>query len=540
MNERRVLIVDDSLTIRRLAERALRQEGFVTEAAESIGEALVRVPLFQPDVVLLDYVLPDGYGTDACRSLLASPATASIPVVLISAKGGDIRQLYIDLPNVVDFVTKPFTPAVLVSMVAHVLHSSRPAGQRRTADAPERSGQADGAGDGSQPVPVDASLLLAGRTRLLPLDRVLDALQRDGGVSRLQVSSAPGAPAYLTVWLEAGRVAWARPIRGSLKSRVVRERLAAVSPDVLEAAARAESQDGLSAVSWLSRNGHLTPAEAVALAREVATDALLECMDADDLAFTVVSFPDLPAEVEALQAALSTDEVRMARLRRADAWHVIEEAIPSLEVVLIRTAEASRQAARVGLLPAEEEILSLVDGTRPVRDLVSLVGGTAFDVCRVLYRLVEAGLARIKQRRGEPSASRIRRVLVVDSDPERVYPAVVEALTEVAVGIEVRGHRELLSRVPWAIRVFQPDALLLDVRLEGLDVLKLVKLLRQSAEFHSMLIVATGESLWEEEVRHLLRVGFSHVLPKPFLVDELCELVGGEHEAPAAPRASVS
>lgn len=94
MNERRVLIVDDSLTIRRLAERVLRQEGFLTDTAESIAETIVKVPLFRPDIILLDYVLPDGVGTDACRALLASPATESIPVVLISAKGGHPAALH--------------------------------------------------------------------------------------------------------------------------------------------------------------------------------------------------------------------------------------------------------------------------------------------------------------------------------------------------------------------------------------------------------------------------------------------------------------
>lgn len=528
MNERRVLIVDDSLTIRRLAERVLRQEGFLTDTAESIAETIVKVPLFRPDIILLDYVLPDGVGTDACRALLASPATESIPVVLISAKGGDIRQLYIDLPNVVDFVTKPFTPAVLVSMVGHILQLNAKGGRRAVrelGDGPERHADA---GDDTAGWLLASSLLLAGRTRLLPLDRVLDACQRDGGNARLEIREGPTSPLLLTLWLDGGRVVWSRPARGSLTLRSVRERLADLPAEALAAAARSEGESGTGAIGLLFRQGLISEETAVALAREVASECLLECMDSEDLAFAIYACAASPAEAEGLQAGLGPDQVRMARLRRADAWHVIEEVLPSLDVVPVRTADAARQAARMGLNAEEERLLARVDGTLSVRELAAASGGTVFDVCRVLYRLVEGGLVRAKQRRGEGDPSRVHRVLVVDGDDERVYPGIIEALSEAGRGIEVRCHREALGRVPWTIRVFQPDALLLDVRLDGLDAVKLVKLLRQSAEFHSMLIVATGENLSEDESRHLLRVGFSQVLPKPFLAGHLCSLLLGE------------
>ena len=128
MKERRILIVDDSLTIRKLAERVLKKAGYLTELAETVEEALYKVPLFRPDLILLDYILPDGQGTDVCRSLLADASTSPIPILMISAKGADIHKLYVDLSNVIDFLTKPFTPAVLTSVVEHVLElAKRPA-----------------------------------------------------------------------------------------------------------------------------------------------------------------------------------------------------------------------------------------------------------------------------------------------------------------------------------------------------------------------------------------------------------------------------
>ncbi len=121
----RILGVDDSLTIRKALELVLQPAGYVLELAATGAEAVEKARGFQPAVILLDFILPDMRGTEVCRRLAADPATANIPVVLISAKGAEIRQAYQDVGNVVGYVAKPFTPEAIYDVVSEVVARSR-------------------------------------------------------------------------------------------------------------------------------------------------------------------------------------------------------------------------------------------------------------------------------------------------------------------------------------------------------------------------------------------------------------------------------
>ncbi|MDG2303657.1 MAG: response regulator [Candidatus Binatia bacterium] len=125
MDQARLLVVDDSLTIRRALEFILKPRGYALEFAADGREALDRAASFDPDLVLLDYVLPDMRGPDVCSALSAIPSTAQTPVILVSAKGASIRQAYQDAQNVVSYITKPFKPQVVLSIVDNALSRGR-------------------------------------------------------------------------------------------------------------------------------------------------------------------------------------------------------------------------------------------------------------------------------------------------------------------------------------------------------------------------------------------------------------------------------
>jgi CheY-like chemotaxis protein len=125
MSHPRILVVDDSLTIRRAFEFILKPHGYALEFAADGHEALSRASSFAPDLVLLDYVLPDMRGPDVCAGLALAPTTATTPVILVSAKGASIRQAYQDAQNVVSYITKPFKAEVVCSVVANALVRAR-------------------------------------------------------------------------------------------------------------------------------------------------------------------------------------------------------------------------------------------------------------------------------------------------------------------------------------------------------------------------------------------------------------------------------
>lgn len=121
----RILGVDDSLTIRRALEIVLKPAGYELELAADGAGAIDMAKAVNPALILLDFILPDMRGTDVCRRLAADPDTAHIPIVLISAKGAEIRQAYRDVGNVVTYITKPFKPHDVTSTVSEVLAKAR-------------------------------------------------------------------------------------------------------------------------------------------------------------------------------------------------------------------------------------------------------------------------------------------------------------------------------------------------------------------------------------------------------------------------------
>ena len=129
-----ILSIDDSLTIRKLIENALEPTGHRVLMASS-GEEGLRLALeAKPDLILLDYVLPDVRGVEFCQRLNNEPSTRHIPVLLISGHGSAIQELYRDCGNVVDYLTKPFAANVLQAVVANVLgravRTTAPAGEQ--------------------------------------------------------------------------------------------------------------------------------------------------------------------------------------------------------------------------------------------------------------------------------------------------------------------------------------------------------------------------------------------------------------------------
>jgi CheY-like chemotaxis protein len=124
MPSSRILVVDDSLTIRRALEFILKPQGYALDFAADGREALARAASATPDLVLLDYVLPDMRGPDVCAALASTPTTANTPVILVSAKGASIREAYQHARNVVSYITKPFKPQVVTAIVANALARS--------------------------------------------------------------------------------------------------------------------------------------------------------------------------------------------------------------------------------------------------------------------------------------------------------------------------------------------------------------------------------------------------------------------------------
>ena len=114
----RVLVIDDSNTIRRSAEIFLRHGGYEVLLAEDGFDALSKINDHRPDIIFCDILMPrlDGYQT--CAIIKRNPAFANVPVVMLSSKDGVFDKARGKMVGSDEYLTKPFTKDQLLQAVA--------------------------------------------------------------------------------------------------------------------------------------------------------------------------------------------------------------------------------------------------------------------------------------------------------------------------------------------------------------------------------------------------------------------------------------
>ena len=117
----RILIVEDEPSIREMVAFALERAGFEFSEAETAGEAQVSIADQQPDLILLDWMLPDLSGIDLARRLKKEELSAGIPIIMLTARGEEEDKIRGLDAGADDYVTKPFSPRELVARIKAVL-----------------------------------------------------------------------------------------------------------------------------------------------------------------------------------------------------------------------------------------------------------------------------------------------------------------------------------------------------------------------------------------------------------------------------------
>jgi len=125
--DKMILIVDDDDSVRELIEFIVKKEGFRVEKAADGEEALTKARAGNPDLILLDLMLPKFGGFEILREL-QSDETGDIPIVIITGRYTDrsTSDMIKQEPNVRDFIEKPVKPQILTSLI-HKLLKTQPA-----------------------------------------------------------------------------------------------------------------------------------------------------------------------------------------------------------------------------------------------------------------------------------------------------------------------------------------------------------------------------------------------------------------------------
>lgn len=132
MAKARLLVVEDEADIQELLRYNLTREGYAVVCADRGEQALRVVQDHPPDLIVLDLMLPGIDGLEVCRTLKGDAATSQIPIVMLTAKGEEADVVIGLEMGADDYITKPFSPRVLVARLRAVMR--RPAGGEEGGD----------------------------------------------------------------------------------------------------------------------------------------------------------------------------------------------------------------------------------------------------------------------------------------------------------------------------------------------------------------------------------------------------------------------
>ncbi len=121
MSKKNILVVEDDEDIQQLVGFNLIKAGFLVEYADSGEQALEKIKKQHPDLMLLDIMLPGMDGIDICKVLRSENQTAEIPIIMLTAKGEETDIVDGLEVGADDYITKPFSPKVLLSRIKAVL-----------------------------------------------------------------------------------------------------------------------------------------------------------------------------------------------------------------------------------------------------------------------------------------------------------------------------------------------------------------------------------------------------------------------------------
>jgi len=147
----RILVVDDEEDILELVRYNLAKDGYEVALAATGEEALAAMAAYPPDLLVLDLMLPGLDGLEVCRRVRSDPRTAPVCIVMLTAKGQEADIVAGLELGADDYVTKPFSPRVLIARIRAAL-------RRRTRQA---------AGDEDAEVAIDDLVIRPGRHEVL-------------------------------------------------------------------------------------------------------------------------------------------------------------------------------------------------------------------------------------------------------------------------------------------------------------------------------------------------------------------------------------
>jgi two-component system phosphate regulon response regulator PhoB len=122
----KIFIIEDETSIIKLVQHNLEKEGFIVSSSENGSEGLKQLKKFEPNLLLLDWMLPDLSGIEICKHIRKDNKFKTLPIIMLTAKGEEEDKIKGLESGVDDYLTKPFSYKELLARIKAVLRRSNP------------------------------------------------------------------------------------------------------------------------------------------------------------------------------------------------------------------------------------------------------------------------------------------------------------------------------------------------------------------------------------------------------------------------------
>lgn len=448
----RILVVDDSPTIRKVVSSILARNDYETIDAEDGIEALKVLAREKPDLMLVDFVMPRMNGYQLCMSVREKDEFKGVPVVLMSAKGDRIRGKFVQQTGALDAITKPFDARGLLAVIESALEKKKEAGTRKESRGPSEEDEIPSRETWGDKTTRHQSLLkladglaavLHKQLELSPADKTM--VDKTELTYAFAAALTPEVTAELSQTLSEATLAGegSEMLSGDLASISIAEILQLLEVQkksgalslghakhrvtlyLREGALDFASQAGLPPEFLLGRylvdTGALTREDLekeIARAKDagkvlgdylvsediISAETLREALvqQTSELLYEVVRwrkgrfrFSQTDNEqAEGARLGLRTAGLVMEGFRRVDEWRLIEDSFDFNDVLFRDDLAIDNLAEHQEIRAEEKAALEAIDGNRTIGEILDQLEGSSFENCKILYRLLNGRLVK--------------------------------------------------------------------------------------------------------------------------------------------------
>lgn len=425
MAKRKVVVIDDSPTVRKLAEVVLAEEGYKVYTAEDGEEGLKLAEEVLPSVILVDFIMPRMNGYQFCKMVRNNEILKNVPVILITAKGEDVGVKFTEKFGVVDYFIKPFQPEELVEKVNSIIQAQKEESyvsdtfleekerevaesvsivdigesvdriirryfykefpsllQKSIADILKQAG-----------VLKTSSITLSGDISDFSLFDIFQLIDTAKSSGKLSIYS----PVLSSeIYFDKGNIVYATTSKQgrSFLSGDLLEKRKNIPKDVFKRAYKKSKESGIPILRAFVKEGVLTEDESMAILRDRIDDAIYSTVELENGHFFFEKMP-LPDNLSDIPMRLKASQLILEGTRRVDERRFAAKMFQDNRIIFIRLM-TDVAVEDINLDENELRIFSLVDGKRTLGDIIKMSGIEEREAKRIFYTLTKVGILKKK------------------------------------------------------------------------------------------------------------------------------------------------